>query len=185
MGVMNSIERIWREYHNKLHSFIQSRVGDSSTADDILQEVFARIHSRIDTLRDSSKIQSWIYQITRNAIIDFYRAQKNMAELPESLSNPEMDPNDKSRQEITSWLMPMIQGLPENYLQALMLSEIEGLPQKEVAKKLGLSLPGAKARIQRGRVLLKKMLLDCCSYKFDRKGHVIDYESKAGSCDDC
>jgi RNA polymerase sigma-70 factor (ECF subfamily) len=183
--MLNSIEQIWREYHHRLHSFIQSRVGDASTADDILQEVFARIHSRISTLRDNSKIQSWIYQITRNAIIDFYRAQKNMAELPESLSDPEMDPNDKTRQEIASWLFPMIQGLPGKYLQALMLSEIEGLPQKEIAKKLGLSLPGTKARIQRGRALLKKMLLDCCSYKFDRKGHVIDYISKEETCDNC
>lgn len=182
---MNSIEQIWREYHHKLHSFIQSRIGDASTADDILQEVFARIHSRIDTLRDSNKIQSWIYQITRNAIIDYYRTHKKMAELPESLSNPEMDSNDKTRQEIAGWLLPMIQSLQEDYFQALMLSEIDGLPQKEVAKKLELSLSGAKARIQRGRALLKKKLLECCSYEFDRKGNVIDYNSKGETCDDC
>lgn len=182
---MNSIEEIWREYHHKLHGFIQSRVGDASLVEDILQDVFARIHSRIDTLRDSGKIQSWIYQITRNAIIDFYRKHRKMAELPESLSNPEMDPNEKTRQEIASWLLPMIQSLPEIYSRALMLSEIEGLPQKEVAKKLGLSLPGAKARIQRGRKLLKNVLLECCSYEFDRKGSVIDYQSKGESCDNC
>ncbi|MEE8378643.1 MAG: sigma factor-like helix-turn-helix DNA-binding protein [Candidatus Aminicenantaceae bacterium] len=78
---MESIEKIWQEYHHKLHSFIQSRVGDASHADT----------------------------------------------------------------------------LPKNYQQALLLSEIESLPQKEVARKLGLSLPGAKARIQRGRKLLKNV----------------------------
>jgi len=182
---MSSIEKIWRDYHHKLHSFIQSYVGDASMADDILQEAFTRIHSRIDTLRDNNKIQSWIYQIARNAIIDYYRARKKIVELPESISIPEKDPADKIRREIASWLFPMIQSLPEKYLKALMLSEIEGLPQKEVAKKLGLSLPGAKARIQRGRALLKKMLLDCCSYEFDRKGHVIDYKSKGETCDNC
>jgi RNA polymerase sigma-70 factor (ECF subfamily) len=182
---MNNTEQIWREYHHRLHSFIQSRVGDASTADDIIQEVFARIHSRIDTLRDNNKIQSWIYQITRNVIIDHYRAQKKMAELPESLSNPEKESKYKTRQEIASWLLPLIQDLPENYAQALMLSEFEGLSQKDIAKKLGASLPNTKARIQRGRALLKKMLLECCSYEFDRKGHVIDYESKGETCDDC
>lgn len=182
---MDSTEQIWQEYHNRLHGFIQSRVGDTSLADDILQDVFARIHSRIDSLRNSSKIQSWIYQITRNAIIDFYRSRKMTEELPESLSNIEMDTNEKTRKEISNWLLPMIQSLPEIYRQALLLSEIESLPQKEVARKLGLSLPGAKARIQRGRKLLKNVLLDCCSYKFDRKGNVIDYQSKGETCKDC
>ncbi len=182
---MDSIENIWQDYHHKLHGFIQSRLGDASIADDILQDVFARIHSRLDSLKDSGKIQSWIYQITRNAIIDFYRTNKKMTELPESLSNIEMDTNEKTRKEISNWLLPMIQSLPENYRQALLLSEIESLPQKEVARKLGLSLPGAKARIQRGRKLLKNVLLDCCSYKFDRKGNVIDYDSKEGTCKDC
>lgn len=182
---MESIENIWLDYHHKLHDFIQSRVGDASIADDILQDVFTRIHSRLDSLKDSGKIQSWIYQITRNAIIDFYRTNKKMTELPESLSNIEMDNNEKNRKEISNWLLPMIKSLPDIYQQALTLSEIEGLPQKEVAKKLGLSLPGAKARIQRGRVLLKKTLVECCSYKFDRKGNVIDYESKGETCKDC
>ncbi len=182
---MDSTEQIWQEYHHRLHGFIQSRVGDTSSADDILQDVFTRIYSRMNSLRDSRKIQSWIYQITRNAIIDFYRSRKMSEELPESLSSIELDTNEKTRKEISNWLLPMIKGLPDIYQQALMLSEIGGLPQKEVAKKLGLSLPGAKARIQRGRALLKKTLVDCCSYKFDRKGNVIDYQSKGDSCKDC
>ncbi len=182
---MDSTEQIWQEYHHRLHGFIQSRVGDTSLADDILQDVFTRIHSRIDSLRDSRKIQSWIYQITRNAIIDFYRSRKMSEELPESLANIEMNTKEKTREEISNWLLPMIKGLPDIYQQALLLSEIEGLPQKEVARKLGLSLPGAKARIQRGRVRLKKVLVDCCSYKFDRKGNVIDYQSKGETCKDC
>jgi len=182
---MDSTEQIWQEYHHKLHGFIQSRVSDSSLADDILQDVFTRIHSRIDSLKDSRKIQSWIYQITRNAIIDYYRARKITEELPESLSNTELDNKEKTRKEISNWLLPMIKSLPDIYQQALLMSEIEGLPQKEVAKKLGLSLPGAKARIQRGRALLKKELVDCCNYKFDRKGNVIDYQRKGETCKDC
>lgn len=182
---MDSIEKIWQGYHHKLHGFIQSRVGDASLAEDILQDVFTRIHSHIGTLKDSTKIKNWIYQITRNAIIDYYRSRKITEELPEFLSNIVMDTNEKIRKEISNWLIPMIKSLPDIYQQILMLSEIEGLPQKEVAKKLRLSLPGAKARIQRGRALLKKALVECCSYKFDRKGNVIDYQSKGETCKDC
>jgi len=165
--MMNRIEQIWKEYHTELHSFIQSRVGDPSIADDVLQEVFIRIISRIDTLKDSTKIQSWIYQIARNAIIDHYRAHKIVEELPETLAAEEVEPSEKVRQEIESGLLPMIQSLPEPYGQAVMLSEIEGLTQKEVAKRQGLSLSGAKSRVQRGRAMLKEMLLECCHFEFD------------------
>jgi RNA polymerase sigma-70 factor (ECF subfamily) len=182
---MNNTEQIWKEYYYRLLNFIKSRVRDASSADDILQEVFARVHSRIDTLREDSKIQSWIYQITRNAIIDHYRAQKITQELPESLSNAEMDQGDNTPYEIAGWLLPMIQKMPEHYRQAIMLSEIEGLTQKEVAGRLGISLPGAKSRIQRARSMVKKMLLDCCRFEFDRRGTVIDYEVNGRRCDQC
>jgi RNA polymerase sigma-70 factor (ECF subfamily) len=182
---MSSVEQIWKEYHVRLHNFIRGRVGDSSIADDILQEVFIRIHTRINTLRENRKIQSWIYQITRNVVIDYYRAHKTVGELPESLTAPKMDSTDKAREEIASWLLPMIQNFPEHYRQALMLSEIEGLTQREVAVKQGLSLSGAKARVQRGRKLLKKMLLDCCQFEFDHQGTVIDWEKKESECNNC
>ena len=108
-----------------------------------------------------------------------------MDELPESLSGPEFDPGDKTRQEIGSWFEPMMQSLPEHYREALLMSEIEGLTQKEVALKQGISLSGAKSRVQRGRSMLKDILLDCCQFEFDHLGNVIDYEEKDETCDKC
>ena len=183
--MMNRLEQIWKEYHAGLHNFIQSRVGDAATADDILQEVFLRIHTRIDSLKENSKIQSWIYQIARNAIIDHYRAHKSMEELPEMLTTPEPEPGDQATREIATCIIPMVQSLPEHYRQAIMLSEIEGWTQKEVARKQGVSLSGAKSRIQRGRSMIKEMLLDCCRFEFDHQGSVIDYEGRGGGCDGC
>jgi len=127
----SSVEQIWKDYHQRLHSFIQSRVYDKSAADDILQEVFIRIHSRLSTLRDSNRIQSWIYQITRNAIIDHYRTQQRTVQLPKSLSMPERNPNNEVRKEIASWFLPMINRLPDRYRQALRLSEVDGLTQRK------------------------------------------------------
>ncbi len=184
-SISNRTEQIWKEYHGSLHSFIQSRVGDPSVADDILQEVFTRIYSRIDTLKESSKIRSWIYQIARNASIDYYRAHKKMDQLPEALTTPGQEPADKARQEIATCLLPMIQSLPKHYRRALMLSEIEGLTQKEVALKEEISVSGVKTRIRRGRAMIKDMLLACCHFEFDHQGKVIDYEAKGSSCDKC
>jgi len=72
-ALMTDIETIWEEYHNKLRRFIVSRVADASTADDLLQEVFVKIHQRIGTLEDDARIQGWLYQVTRNAVIDYFR----------------------------------------------------------------------------------------------------------------
>lgn len=180
---MDSTEQIWHEYHSKLHSFIQARVGDPAAADDLLQEVFLRIHSRLKSLRESSRIKSWIYQITRNAIIDHYRSRRRMEELPETLAAPKLEPGDDNSGEMADCLLPMIQSLPEKYRQALMLAEIEGLKHKEVAAKEGLSLSSAKARVHRGRAMMKKMLSGCCHFEFDRLGKVIDYEGKGPGCD--
>ena len=181
---MSHTAQLWNDYHSKLHGFIESRVGDASTADDILQEVFVRIHSRIDTLRNANKIRSWIYQITRNAIIDHYRAQKTTQEVPETLAAVEAEPSDQARQEIAGCLVPMIQTLPETYRQAMMMSEIDGLTQKQVAEKQGLSVPGAKARVQRGRAKMRDMLLDCCQFQFDHQGRLMDYDDRDGACGD-
>ncbi len=71
-----NVETIWKEYHHKLFGFIRKRVNDKFIAEDILQDVFIKILNKIDTLREDSKIQNWLYQLTRNAIIDYYRVNK-------------------------------------------------------------------------------------------------------------
>ena len=179
------VEKIWLEYHARLLGFIRSRVNNEAVAEDILQNVFVRIHTGIDRLKQENSLGSWLYQITRNTIIDYYRSHKSMEELPESLVAPDLESTEKARQDIESCLEPMIQNLPDKYRQALVLSEIENLPQKAVAEIQGLSLSGAKSRIQRGRALLKEMMLDCCYFEFDQLGNLVDYEVKSDSCDRC
>jgi RNA polymerase sigma-70 factor (ECF subfamily) len=105
-----------------------------------------------------------------------------MQELPEELSASEPELSDTARQDIDNCLMPMIWNLPDTYREAVMLSEIEGQTQKEVAEKIGISVSGAKSRVQRGRGMIKDMLLDCCKFEFDHQGNVMDYERKDDSC---
>ena len=63
-------EKVWEEFHPRLKNFILKRIPDEQSAEDLLQEVFLKIHARIDTLRDEEKLQSWIYQIARKAKTD-------------------------------------------------------------------------------------------------------------------
>jgi len=182
---INKTETVWKEYHSKLLAFIAERVGDRSAAEDILQDVFAKIHSRMDSLQEEEKLESWLYQITRNAVIDFYRTRKPSVDLPEWISQPEADPSAQARQELEACLRPMIEQLPAKYRDALVLSELEGNTQLEVSKEQDISLSGAKSRVRRGRTLLKGIMFECCQFEFDHQGKVIDYHTKNNDCDSC
>ena len=179
------MEEIWREYHAALWAFIRRRVGDEATADDILQEVFLKMHGGLASLKDETKLKGWLYRTARNAILDHFRAVKPVMEVPDWLAQPETEPAETARQELARCLQPMIRQLPEKYREAIELSELQGLAQREVAELQSLSLSGAKSRIQRGRALLKEMLAECCRLEFDHGGRLSDYQRRKKSCDSC
>lgn len=175
-------ERVWEEFHPKLKQFVLRRIPDEQSGEDILQDVFLKIHTRIDTLRNEEKLQSWIYQIARNAIADYYREHRATLELSEAPALLEEPGDDDIVNELIPSIKAMVDSLPADYREALLLTEYQGLTQRELAEKLGLSLSGAKSRVQRAREKLKTMLLDCCHFEFDRRGKVIDYQPKCGCC---
>lgn len=177
-----STEQIWEEFSSALRSFISRRVSNSSHIEDILQDVFIKIHSNIDSLKEDTKIRSWVYQITRNTIVDYYRKQKiKFEDIDEILLEDEGAINNinnmielEPTQKVAAGLKGMIDDLPEKYSQALYLVEFEGLTQVELAKKLGISVSGAKSRVQRGRQLLKDSLMKCCHFELDLYGAIIN-----------
>lgn len=177
-------EDVWETFNSRLRLFIRRRVPDEQSADDILQDIFLKIHTHIDTLKNEQKMQSWVYQIARNVIADHYRAQTVQID-PSDLPAAEIE---LPGEDVVAGLLPslrlMVDALPPHYRAALILTEYEGLTQKELADALGISLSGAKSRVQRAREKLKQMLLNCCHFEFDRRGRVIDYQPHCGCCSD-
>ena len=110
------------------------------------------------------KLESWIYQLTRNAIINSYRSKRATTTLdkPEALHLSEELPDEDVVTELFPSVRAMVLSLPKKDRQALTLTEYQGLTQKELAQRLGLSLSGAKSRVQRAREKLKQQLLACC-----------------------
>jgi RNA polymerase sigma-70 factor (ECF subfamily) len=87
--------------------------------------------------------------------------------------------------EIAFCLKNMVDELPDIYKQAITLTAFENHTQKEYSEMAGISLSGAKSRVQRARSLLKEMVLGCCSLEFDRLGNIIDYKKRKGDCKYC
>jgi len=174
-------EVIWQQLHRELRQFIGRRVADGNAADDILQDIFLKIHAHVGALHDEQKLVSWTYHVTRNAIADYYRSQRHSVELPETLAMDDDNEFDLSS-EFAPCLRPMIDTLPDKYREALVLTEYEGLSLQAAADRLKVSLSGVKSRVQRGRELLKGRLLQCCHFEFDRRGRMMDYHPYRTEC---
>ncbi|HTK73878.1 MAG TPA: RNA polymerase sigma factor SigZ [Gemmataceae bacterium] len=189
MTTRPSTDVIWTHLSSDLRRFIRRRVSDDHVADDLLQDTFVRVHRGIGTLLEADRLASWVYRIARNVVNDHHRRPTNP-----TVGLADVDPADDGEDHLAhlrcrgaGWLDEMIRSLPEGYREAVQLAEIDGLSQQEVADRLGLSLSGAKSRVQRGRAMLKDALDQCCHFEFDGRGNMMDYEPKPDRkvCRDC
>ncbi len=177
------ITQLWQEFSDQVRYYILKRVSDPMAAEDLLQEVFLKVHSAIDTLDTVVQMEGWIYTIARNTIIDYYRTRKVHTELDVIKVTEEKLSLEEPASRLTSSIRSMVTELPEHYRMAIELTEYEGMTQKEMGEELGLSLSGAKSRVQRAREQLRQMLLECCHFT-DRRGGIVDYHPRCHCCAD-
>jgi RNA polymerase sigma-70 factor (ECF subfamily) len=170
---------LWLAHKPRVRDYIAKRVGERDAVDDIVQEVFLKAQLALHTVKSKGSFAAWLFRIAANAIADHYRRQKPSEELPDEFAAPasESDVVD----ELAVCVQPMIARLPETYRAPLVMSEIDGLTQKEVARRLGLSLSGAKSRIQRGREKLRQRFEECCDIEIDN-GRIVGYEARDRTC---
>jgi RNA polymerase sigma-70 factor (ECF subfamily) len=190
---------VWRKVQDRLRAFVARRVESEAETDDILQEVFLRVHQRLDGLKDQRRLAPWLFQIARHAIVDHYRTPARRREVPVGLASDldadrsapappfaGMSPDSAElRAELAACLRPMIGRLSAPYREAVMLVELDGVTQQAAAKRLGLSPSGVKSRVQRGRRQLKRMLDECCLIQLDRRGGVAEYALRDARCNPC
>ena len=181
MSPLQAEESLWRDYRTQLFRFVLKRVEDEASAEDIVHDVLLRAYDRRDTLRRGDRFEQWLYQITRNAVIDHYRARKPSEPIPADLATADEPAGRDARRELAACMQPLVNSLPEHYRAAVVLSELQGLTQQDTASRLGLSLSGAKSRVQRARRMLEQKLLECCQIEFDGRGAIVDYV-RANGC---
>lgn len=181
------VEQAWTTFHMPLLQFVRRRVADEASAEDIVQDVFLKVHTHIGTLSDTTKLQSWLYQLTRNAIIDFYRRTRVTVAVSNDIPAFVQEDENDAVARLAPAVQAMVAELPDIYREALYLTEYVGLTQKEMAERLGISASGAKSRVQRARGMLRQMLLDCCHFELDRRNAIISYQPHCACCttNDC
>lgn len=187
-----STEGVWSELRANIRGFVGRRVRQPADVDDIVQRVFLQVHRALPTLRDSDRLHAWVYQTTRRAIADYYRAPSHTREVPAGAAvdlAPQIadaaDDDGSALQELSTCLKPLISSLGPADQQALQLVEFEGITQVEAAERLGLSVSGMKSRVQRARLHLRTALDECCRIALDRRGGIISYEARTDQCGTC
>lgn len=169
-----AVAPVFLEYEKQLKRFVQKRVKDTSSTGDILQQLYLRLYKNCEQLQGVQNMNAWLYQITRNAVTDYFREYSKVVALADETEIADADNPDLGKQQLEALVLPLIQLLPKEYAEALTLSDIEGLSQKDIAEKLGISYSGAKSRVQRGREKLKQKFMECCIVELDKNGMLVN-----------
>ncbi len=173
----------WRALAAKLRPFVARRVPDRDV-DDVVQEVFVRIQRGLPKLKDDQRLGPWVYQVARNTIIDHLRAGRRRPPTADALVDVPDDRDDdderRAEEDVAAFAGLFVAMLPSPYREALTLTELEGLTQREAAQMLGVSVSGMKSRVQRGRRKLRAVLEACCDIALDARQRVIGYKVREG-----
>jgi RNA polymerase sigma-70 factor (ECF subfamily) len=174
----------WQELEGQLRPFVARRLADPSEVDDVLQDIFLRIQTGVADLRDTERFGPWVYRVARSALADHGRVRARHplptaapAEDEASPSSSE-DASESAEQTLAKNIAVFVAALPSPYREAVTLTELQGMSQKDAAEMLGISLSGMKSRVQRGRQQIREMLLACCEIALDPRGHVLSYDRR-------
>jgi RNA polymerase sigma-70 factor (ECF subfamily) len=164
----------WNELATRLRPFIARRLASPGDVDDVVQDVFLRMHRGIADLAEEERFGAWVYRIARNAVIDHQRKHAHRAPAP-SGAEPVAPPSEDTDvgHELAQYLAFFVARLPSPYREAITLVELEGVSQVAAARMLDISVSGMKSRVQRGRAKLRAMLEACCDFALDARHRVI------------
>jgi RNA polymerase sigma-70 factor (ECF subfamily) len=154
-----------------------SRLAGEADAEDLTQAVMLKVSEALPGFRGDSSLSTWIYRIATNAALDRLRrkAGQPLTEAELESDDGELPPEAQVesaeatavRKEMDSCIREFIGRLPESYKTVMLLSEIEGFKNDEIASIVGVSLDTVKIRLHRAREKLRKELEAGCSFYRD------------------
>jgi RNA polymerase sigma-70 factor, ECF subfamily len=176
---------IYDGHGTKVRKFILSLVRDEWLADDLTQETFLRVQNNLEALKDPSKVSSWVFRIAYNLCQDHFRRVKISKKEERINGEGESDFGDAliqleknvqkelEQRQMGECVQEQIDLLPEPLKTVLVLHEILGLDQNEVAEILGITIKNVKVRLHRARKKLKLILEDVCDFEIDERGVLV------------
>ena len=181
-----TLARSFEEYREPIWRHVTTLVRDPVEAEDITQETFARAYSKLETLQDESKLSAWLYRIATNISYDRFRKlsrqpthrsldsageekDREGSIVPIDESSPRLDVL-MEQAEMSTCVREYLEDLPDSYRAVILLHDIEGLTNAEIAEMLSCSVETAKIRLHRARKKLRAALASGCEFSKDDRG---------------
>jgi len=170
------LTEIYDQYYQRVRKFILHTVRNDWVADDLVQETFIRINNNLEDLRDTAKLQAWIFRIAHNICQDYFRHQGKSAnpgleEVSEETVPSKAPTTQKELEQgqMRKCVFGLVNRLPESLRSVIILSDISEFNQREIAEILGITAENVKIRLHRARKRLKALLEEHCVFERDER----------------
>lgn len=164
--------RAWGEHERSLRAWLLGQLHEKAHADDLLQDVFLKAIRRGKHFCSLENARAWLFEVTRNTLADHLRRRRESIELPQDLPAEAGDDAAVPLDTLASCLPRILSELSSEDREAITRCDLEGMSQADYAALVGVSLPGAKSRVQRARIRLRERLTCACKLNLDDQGKV-------------
>ncbi len=168
----------------RLGAYVRRRVAGPA-AEDVVQDVLVRVHQRAGTLRDPAALEGWALRVAHNVVVDHLRVSSPELAVGDASVFEALEvqhDEDEASARLARCLPLLLDQLGTADRQALELCDLGSLTQAQAARRLNLTVPGMKARVQRARRRLRAVIDACCEVELDVRNHVVAY-MPPGDCD--
>jgi RNA polymerase sigma-70 factor, ECF subfamily len=166
-GDLGSYQRIYDLFARKVLNFIYRMVNSLEEAEDLTQETFVTVYQKLESLKDNSKFEPWLFRIARNFVYQRYRSRSPATVSVDALDEDgqpviqlidvRKNPDEAFQSgELERVVQDVITELPEKYREVFVLSAIHKLSYQRIAEIVGRSLPSVKTDIHRARLEVRK-----------------------------
>jgi RNA polymerase sigma-70 factor (ECF subfamily) len=173
----DAAERLVERFGDRVYRLAMRITGSREDAEEAAQDALWTAARKIGMFKGESAFGSWIYRITANAAYQKLRTRRQKsAEIAIDDVMPSLDDDGRHFEPMDDWthrvdqqalqgelrrvLQEAIDGLPDEYRTALVMHDVEGLSNPDIAETLGISLPAVKSRVHRSRLFVRKKLAD-------------------------
>jgi len=171
-GCQEAFLELVERYTEKVQRLAMRITRSEQDAEDVVQEVFITLYTKIKSFQGKSAFSSWLFRVTSNAAFMKLRSRRKhaassyeeMVEVGAPINNvrERSDASDVDylsvRHELRSFINQAIEGLPSEYRYIFVLRDVDGLSNQEVGEVLGITVPAVKSRLHRARLMLRKKL---------------------------
>lgn len=180
-GDYGAFEAIFRQHVSRVYRQAFKLIGNEAETEEVVQEVFLAVHQKVKTFRGESAFSTWLYRLTTNVALSRLRKRKRTKEvlLDDYLPRFQEDGHHEVRpvrnwenelhlrlekQELHRLIREALEELPPLDKAVIVLSDLQGIPNREIGETLGSSIPAVKARLHRARLFLRGKLAVSLGY---------------------